>query len=359
MPDILIENLSKSYGKAPAVQDVSLQIKDGSFTCILGPSGCGKTTLLRMIAGLETAKAGKITLADRVLDDPASNIFVPPGQRGVGLVFQSYALWPHMRVSENIAFGLRLARYSPTAQRKRVAEMLDILQITELADRYPAQLSGGQQQRVALARTLALAPKILALDEPLSNLDATLRLAMRAELARLHREFGTTIVFVTHDQWEAMTLASDIIVMAAGRVQQSGTPSAIYDTPANQFIATFIGNPPINIFPAASPAALALTAQTMPDRAQITVGLRPEAMAVCTTPQPGALAAKVTAVIPTGGAWITEMALLTGGAPVLHCSLARPDFLPKQPVFISPHRADLHGFAADGQRMPHFTPSHP
>ena len=223
MPEIEITALSKSFGKAAAVQNVSLTVRDGSFTCILGPSGCGKTTLLRMLAGLEEASAGQIRIGGRLVDDPAQGTFVPPEQRGVGLVFQSYALWPHMTVAQNVEFGLRLQRLAAPARRARTEAMLDTLRITELADRYPAQLSGGQQQRVALARTLALAPQVLLLDEPLSNLDASLRLAMRAELARLHREFGTTIVFVTHDQWEAMTLATDIAVLAKGEVQQTGT----------------------------------------------------------------------------------------------------------------------------------------
>lgn len=352
MPDIVIEHLTKTFGTGHAVKDVSLTIRDGSFTCILGPSGCGKTTLLRMIAGLEQTSAGRIGIGARVVDDAARGTFVPPEQRGVGLVFQSYALWPHMTVAQNVAFGLRLQRADAAARRARTDAMLDMLRITELADRYPAQLSGGQQQRVALARTLALAPQVLLLDEPLSNLDAALRLAMRAELARLHREFGTTIVFVTHDQWEAMTLATDIAVMAKGEVQQTGSATAIYEKPASRFVAEFIGNPPINIFAAGSDAALALIPAGVADATRMTVGLRPEAMQLSPQGDGLSLAATVTALIPTGGSWIVEMALQRGGTPVLHTSLQRPALVQMQPVFITPQPEGTHFFAPDGQSLP-------
>lgn len=354
MPDIEITALSKSFGKATAVKNVSLTVRDGSFTCILGPSGCGKTTLLRMLAGLEEASSGQIRIGGRLVDDPAQGTFVPPEQRGVGLVFQSYALWPHMTVAQNVEFGLRLQRLATPARRARTEAMLDTLRITELAGRYPAQLSGGQQQRVALARTLALAPQVLLLDEPLSNLDASLRLAMRAELARLHREFGTTIVFVTHDQWEAMTLATDIAVLAKGEVQQTGTASAIYDRPANRFVAEFIGSPPINIFPPGRAAALALIPAGMTDRAGITVGLRPEAVRISSSSVPGALAATVTAILPTGGSWIVETAVQAGGTSVLCTTLSRPAFSPMQPVFLEPQPDGLHLFAPEGHRLSDF-----
>jgi iron(III) transport system ATP-binding protein len=352
MPDIVIEHLTKTFGKGHAVKDVSLTIRDGSFTCILGPSGCGKTTLLRMIAGLERTSAGTISIGARVVDDAAHGTFVPPEQRGVGLVFQSYALWPHMTVAQNVAFGLRLQRIDAAARRARTDAMLDTLRITELADRYPAQLSGGQQQRVALARTLALAPQVLLLDEPLSNLDAALRLAMRAELARLHREFGTTIVFVTHDQWEAMTLATDIAVMAKGEVQQTGSASDIYDQPASRFVAEFIGNPPINIFAAGSDAALALIPAGVADAARVTVGLRLEAMQISTVSDGLSLAATVTALIPTGGSWVVDMALQRGGTSVLHTTLQRPALAVMQPVFITPQPEGTHFFAPDGTCLP-------
>ena len=215
--------------------------------CLLGPSGCGKTTTLRMIAGLEHLSDGEIRVGSRVVDSVGEGVFVPPEKRQMGLVFQSYALWPHLTIERNTDFGLRL-RNVPRAEREaRVTSVMKTLGIEAYRDRYPSQLSGGQQQRVALARMLAVNPEVLLLDEPLSNLDAALRLEMRAELKRLHREFGTTIVFVTHDQWEAMTLATTIAVMSQGRLQQVGSPNEIYDRPANRFVAQFVGNPPINM----------------------------------------------------------------------------------------------------------------
>ena len=355
MPEIQITNLHTSFGPAQAVKDVTLTIKDGSFTCILGPSGCGKTTLLRMIAGLETASAGQIRIGDRVVDDPARGINVAPEKRGVGLVFQSYALWPHMTVAQNVAFGLRLQGLDQAACRSRTAAMLERLQIADYAARYPAQLSGGQQQRVALARTLALSPKVLLLDEPLSNLDASLRLAMRAELARLHRDFGTTIVFVTHDQWEALTLATDIAVLARGQVQQMGAAQAIYDQPATRFVAEFVGNPPINLLAAGSPQALALIPETHPHRTTLTLGLRPEALQILTLPTPGTLAARVTALLPTGGSWI--VATEAQGVSLICTTPTRPDLSLGQPVHLKPLGLGLHAFAPDGQSLPDFPSS--
>ena len=226
MPRINLSGVRKSYGGggANAVEDLDLEIADGEFMCLLGPSGCGKTTTLRMIAGLEHLSDGEIRVGSRVVDSVGEGVFVPPEKRQMGLVFQSYALWPHLTIERNTDFGLRL-RNVPRAEREaRVTSVMRTLGIEAYRDRYPSQLSGGQQQRVALARMLAVNPEVLLLDEPLSNLDAALRLEMRAELKRLHREFGTTIVFVTHDQWEAMTLATTIAVMSQGRLQQVGAP---------------------------------------------------------------------------------------------------------------------------------------
>src|SRR5690606_20533269 len=218
MPTIALQNADKSYGAnvAKAVSNLNLEIGDGEFMCLLGPSGCGKTTTLRMIAGLEHLSAGRIAIGDRVVDCVASGTFVPPERREMGLVFQSYALWPHLTIERNIDFGLRLRRVSKAEREACVDRVMRTLGIEQYRKRYPSQLSGGQQQRVALARMLAVNPDVLLLDEPLSNLDARLRLEMRAELKRLHEEFKTTIVFVTHDQWEAMTLATLIAVMSEG-----------------------------------------------------------------------------------------------------------------------------------------------
>ncbi|GAA2180198.1 ABC transporter ATP-binding protein [Leucobacter tardus] len=332
MPDITLTRLAKRYGSARdplAVRDLNLTVADGEFMCVLGPSGCGKTTTLRMIAGLEHPTGGRIAVGDRVLDDVDAGVFVPAERRGMGLVFQSYALWPHLTVAQNVDFGLSLQRRGRRERGDRVQRVMRTLGIDALADRYPSELSGGQQQRVALARTLAVQPEVLLLDEPLSNLDSRLRLEMRAELKRLHDEFGTTIVFVTHDQWEAMTLATSIAVMNDGVLQQVGSPEEIYGRPANRFVAEFVGNPPINIVELAHPdsapagkdagtgtadAARAAAAQCVADRDvsdAASIGFRPESVRVIDAgaeSAPGALAmpATLTAVLPTGGSWILE-----------------------------------------------------
>ncbi|RVL95029.1 ABC transporter ATP-binding protein, partial [Sinorhizobium meliloti] len=246
MPTINLRGAQKNYGvnSANAVSNLDLEIRDGEFMCLLGPSGCGKTTTLRMIAGLENLSGGEIRIGERVVDCVTGGVFVPPEKREMGLVFQSYALWPHLTIERNTDFGLRLRKLPKAEREERVERIMQALDIAKYRDRYPSQLSGGQQQRVALARMLAINPGVLLLDEPLSNLDARLRLEMRAELKRLHKEFKTTIVFVTHDQWEAMTLATTIAVMNEGTLQQMGTPNDIYDRPANRFVAEFVGSPP-------------------------------------------------------------------------------------------------------------------
>lgn len=322
MPTITLRNVQKSYGgtAVTAVSNLNLEIGDGEFMCLLGPSGCGKTTTLRMISGLEHLTSGEIAVGDRTVDCVDKGTFVSADKRGMGLVFQSYALWPHMTIERNTDFGLRLRKVPKAEREARVDKVMKTLGIEKYRDRYPSQLSGGQQQRVALARMLAVNPEVLLLDEPLSNLDARLRLEMRAELKRLHEEFKTTIVFVTHDQWEAMTLATSIAVMSDGELQQVGTPNDIYDRPANRFVAEFVGSPPINIIEmdAAKADPLAALAQgyfaeAYPSLGPIgSVGIRPEALNIALDAQAvpaGALAGKavVTGVLPTGGSWIIEL----------------------------------------------------
>jgi iron(III) transport system ATP-binding protein len=249
MPAIVLRGLTKEYTPGVrAVDALDLTIPDGAFMCLLGPSGCGKTTTLRMIAGLEQPTSGEISAGDRTLDAPDRGQYVPSEKRDMGLVFQSYALWPHLSVGGNVEFGLRMRKLPRRMRADRVREVLSLLRIEHLIDRYPAQLSGGQQQRVALARMLAVKPSVLLLDEPLSNLDARLRLEMRAELKRLHDELRTTIVFVTHDQFEAMTLGTHVAVMNEGVLQQVASPMDIYRRPANVTVARFVGNPPMNLF---------------------------------------------------------------------------------------------------------------
>ncbi|MQQ10157.1 ATP-binding cassette domain-containing protein [Epibacterium sp. SM1979] len=356
MPQITLSNITKTYAgsNAPAVRNVNLTVEDGAFMCVLGPSGCGKSTILRMISGLETLTEGEIAVDGRALDNVATGQFVPPEKRGIGLVFQSYALWPHMTVAANIEFGLKLQNMPTKARKARVAEMVKTLRIEGLEDRYPAQLSGGQQQRVALARTLAVTPGILLLDEPLSNLDATLRLSMRAELSRLHREFGTTIVFVTHDQWEAMTLATQIAVMSKGELQQIGTPDDIYARPANRFVAEFIGNPPINLIPASSSAAQVLISAAPTSLADVAmIGLRPEGMVLNTTDGPGALPVVISEILPTGGAWMVEVTYANGQTPahLTHTTQSPPPWRVGDAVFLHPQPHALHAFDHTGTRQ--------
>ena len=246
MPKIVLENVTKRFDKFVAVDNLNMVIEDRDFITLLGPSGCGKTTTLRMIAGLETPTEGRITIGDTVVFDSEKGINVPPGRRDIGFLFQNYALWPHMTVYQNIAFGLENLKWKKEDIRKRVNEMLALLKIEQFEKRYPSELSGGQQQRVAIARTLAPSPKVLFMDEPLSNLDAKLRLEMRTELKRLHATTDSTFVYVTHDQLEAMTLATKVCLMDAGLLQQYDPPLTVYNKPNNLFVADFVGNPAMN-----------------------------------------------------------------------------------------------------------------
>ncbi len=242
MARVKLEHVYKRYGDVTAVRDMSLDIADGDFVVLVGPSGCGKSTALRMIAGLEEISDGQLSIGDRVVND------VSPRDRDVAMVFQSYALYPHMSVRRNISFGLELRRMDKQVIAERVAEAARILGLTEYLERKPKQLSGGQRQRVAMGRAIVRQPEVFLFDEPLSNLDAKLRVQMRAEIAKLHRRLGTTTVYVTHDQVEAMTLASHIVVMSMGIVQQVGAPLELYRSPANTFVASFIGSPSMNLF---------------------------------------------------------------------------------------------------------------
>jgi len=239
MTKLEIANAGCDYGTFTAVQDFSLDIAAGEFVSLLGPSGCGKTTMLRMIAGFIPPTRGTIALNGRIISSPQG--VLPPEQRGMSMIFQSYAIWPNMTVYQNVAFGLELRRRPDAEIRKRVAQMLDVVQLGAQAERYPAELSGGQQQRVALARAVVVEPEVLLLDEPLSNLDANLREEMRLEIRRMHEEFKITTVYVTHDQAEAMVASDRIVVMRGGRIEQVDTPRQIYRAPATRFVASFIG----------------------------------------------------------------------------------------------------------------------
>ena len=252
MAGLTLERVNKRFGSTRVIDDVSMQIDNGEFIVFVGPSGCGKSTLLRLIAGLES-----ITHGDLMIDDQRVNNLTPP-ERGIGMVFQSYALYPHMSVYDNIAFGLKLARQEKQTVDERVRQTAKILQLDGLLERLPKALSGGQRQRVAIGRAMAREPKILLFDEPLSNLDAALRVQTRNEIARLHERLGSTMIYVTHDQVEAMTLADRIVVLNAGHVEQIGTPRELYERPASRFVAGFIGSPKMNF--------LEVTAHPVPEQ---------------------------------------------------------------------------------------------
>ncbi|WP_370674163.1 ABC transporter ATP-binding protein [Pleomorphomonas sp. PLEO] len=240
MASVTISNVRKNYGAVPVIHGVDIAIRHGEFVVLVGPSGCGKSTLLRMIAGLENISAGTIAIDDKVVNH------LEPKDRDIAMVFQNYALYPQMTVAQNMSFALELAKADKATIRKKVSEAAAILGLEPLLDRKPAQLSGGQRQRVAMGRAIVRNPKVFLFDEPLSNLDAKLRVAMRAEIKSLHQRLGTTVVYVTHDQIEAMTMADTIVVLNAGHIEQIGTPLELYDRPVNRFVAGFIGSPAMN-----------------------------------------------------------------------------------------------------------------
>jgi multiple sugar transport system ATP-binding protein len=255
MAQVQLSNISKNYGNSQVLHGIDLQIADGELVVLVGPSGCGKSTLLRMICGLEAITGGELRIDDRVVNE------LPPAQRGIAMVFQSYALYPHMTVRGNMAFGLKIHGADKAQRDARVLAAAKALHIDHLLDRRPRELSGGQRQRVAIGRAIVREPRLFLFDEPLSNLDAALRVKTRIELARLHRELAATMIYVTHDQVEAMTLGDRIVVMHEGRIQQAGSPLELYEHPANRFVASFIGSPTINLVPATAQACSAAGAR--------------------------------------------------------------------------------------------------
>lgn len=304
MVEVRVEGVTKRFGNVIAVNNVSLHVKHKEFVVLLGPSGCGKTTTLRCIAGLERVDEGEIYIGDEEVTD------LPPRKRGISMVFQSYAVFPHMKVFDNIAFGLKLKKVPMSEMKNRVEASAELLQIEGLLDRYPHQLSGGQKQRVALARALVVEPKVLLLDEPLSNLDALLRLRMRAELKYLHKKMGTTTIYVTHDQVEAMSLADRMSIMKDGEVLQFDSPDEVYRNPATLFIGGFIGSPPMNFIPSSLLIDKAeLDVSLVPIKSamnalklgfDVIFGIRPEDITVERGASPGAIEAEVRVVEPLG-----------------------------------------------------------
>ena len=248
MAELKLQHIYKRYGNVTAVGDFNIEVADGEFISFLGPSGCGKTTTLRMIAGFEKPSEGVIMIGDQEISNAEKGYFLAPEKRGIGMVFQSYAVWPHMNVIDNVGYPLKIQNVPKEERLKQVMEMLELVHLKEYAERLPSQLSGGQQQRVALARALVAKPSLLLLDEPLSNLDAKLRESMRFEISAIQKELGITVIYVTHDQSEAMTMSDRIVVMSMGKVQQIGRPYDIYTKPANQMVADFIGL--VNFIPA-------------------------------------------------------------------------------------------------------------
>ena len=306
MAGLVLKGIKKSFGDVNIIHGVDLEIQDGEFVVFVGPSGCGKSTLLRCIAGLEDISAGDLFIGDKRVNDE------PPSKRGVAMVFQSYALYPHMTVAENMAFALKLANASKDEQKAAVDRAAKILQIEPLLERKPKALSGGQRQRVAIGRAIVRKPEVFLFDEPLSNLDAALRVQMRVELSKLHRELKSTMIYVTHDQVEAMTLANRIVVLSAGRIEQVGAPLDLYHRPANIFVAGFIGSPKMNFVSGQLVSAdektaqiklksgavvkAAVDARSLKPGADVMFGIRPEHASVDVEPGDSTLAGRVQVV---------------------------------------------------------------
>lgn len=355
MSSITITNVKKSYGNLEVVHGVSLDISDGEFVILVGPSGCGKSTLLRMIAGLEDITAGDVALDDLIINK------LPPRERDIAMVFQSYALYPHMTVRKNMAFSLTLAGANKKKIEEKVAIAADILDLGPLLERKPAQLSGGQRQRVAMGRAIVRDPKLFLFDEPLSNLDAKLRVQMRAEIKELHQRLKTTTVYVTHDQVEAMTMADRIVVMNAGNIEQVGTPMELYDQPKTLFVASFIGSPAMNTikgtlspsgnFKSESGLEIAFgdTAPKLNADREIVLGMRPENI---NSKGEGLLigAARIRVVEPTGSETLLSAAV--NGSDIHFLDRDRQEWTVGETKQISAAPADFHFFdEVSGQRL--------
>jgi iron(III) transport system ATP-binding protein len=342
---IRIENLVKSFGAFNAVDDISLSVPQGAFLVLVGPSGCGKSTMLRMLAGLEQPSGGMVSFGDKIVSDGNRGWTIDPAQRDAGLVFQSYALWPHMTVAGNVDWPLKVAGLAKPDRQQRVGEVLSMLGIEGLAARFPNEISGGQQQRVAIARMIAPRPSILLFDEPLSNLDAKLRVEMRTELLRVHRATGATSVYVTHDQVEAMTMASHVAVLNHGRVEQFGTPDDLVSNPNTAFVATFVGTPPANLVPVSVlPPSMAAD---LP--AESSAMYRPEDLSVSATAVDRSLAFDFAEASPVAG-----RTMLTGTRDHLRITAvvdAAPRFAVGDTVHFVLPAAPAALFGATGERL--------
>ncbi|MEM1237833.1 MAG: sn-glycerol-3-phosphate ABC transporter ATP-binding protein UgpC [Pseudomonadota bacterium] len=354
MADVLLKGIKKSYGPVDVIKGVDIEIKDGEFVVFVGPSGCGKSTLLRMIAGLEDITGGTLEIGGTMVNE------VPASQRGIAMVFQSYAIFPHMTVRENVAFGLTIAGASKAEKEEKVAEAARVLQMEHLLDRRPSQLSGGQRQRVAIGRAIVRQPEVFLFDEPLSNLDAALRLDMRIEIGKLHKSLGATMVYVTHDQVEAMTLADKIVVLKDGYVQQVGAPMELYHRPENLFVAGFIGAPSMNFLDVdvlgrdgdSAKVSSSLVAEFaapawregIPSSGRATLGIRPQDLH--TVESGGILQGTVTLAERLGIETVVDVALKDGTR--ILCSMAEDRvFEPGQAIHLDFDPARAHLFATE------------
>ena len=350
MASVTVRDVRKAFGTVEIIHGVNIEISDGEFVILVGPSGCGKSTLLRMIAGLENISSGEISIGNRVVNN------VPPKERDIAMVFQNYALYPHMTVADNMAFSMKLRNAAKEEIRERVDKAAKILGLGQLLDRYPRQLSGGQRQRVAMGRAIVRDPQVFLFDEPLSNLDAKLRVAMRTEIKELHQRLKTTTVYVTHDQIEAMTMADKIVVMHDGIVEQMGAPLDLYDRPDNLFVAGFIGAPAMNFvkgrigaggFEAENGFALPLgRAPSASEGKPVVYGLRPEHIRI----DPAGVPAEVVVVEPTGSE--TQVVLRAGGQDLIAVFRERMTAKPGETIPIAPTLAVAHLFdAQNGRRL--------
>ncbi|MBZ9767871.1 sn-glycerol-3-phosphate ABC transporter ATP-binding protein UgpC [Mesorhizobium sp. CA6] len=352
MAQVAISSVAKAFGTVKVLHEVSVDIADGQFVVLVGPSGCGKSTLLRMVAGLETVSGGTISIGDRVVNN------LPPAKRDIAMVFQNYALYPHKTVEQNMAFALKLRGTDPAVVAERVKRAADILDLAPYLKRYPRQLSGGQRQRVAMGRAIVRNPQVFLFDEPLSNLDAKLRVQMRTEIKELHQRLKTTTIYVTHDQIEAMTMADKIVVMRDGRIEQVGAPLELFDRPANLFVAGFIGSPAMNLLKGTMKKGekpvvdIAGSAFPMPtniaaaDGRAVVYGVRPEHLEI----HPDGVASTISVVEPTGSE--TLVFVRFGEGEMVALFRERHDFKPGDTLKLKPRLDQVHLFDAEtGKRL--------
>jgi ABC-type sugar transport system ATPase subunit len=341
LASVELEQVSKSFGKTEVIKDMSLAIKERELVVFVGPSGCGKSTLLRLIAGLEEMSAGTLRIGGKVMNQ------TPAADRGVAMVFQSYALYPHMTVAENMGFALKMIGTPRPEIDRKVSEAAEILDLGDLLQRKPRQLSGGQRQRVAIGRAIVRKPDVFLFDEPLSNLDAELRARMRVEIARLHKELKTTMIYVTHDQVEAMTLADRIVLLNKGRIEQQGAPLDLYEAPANKFVAGFLGQPRMNF--------IAITA--LPDNVigavpgAVTLGLRPDAIGILDGPRPDAVPGRIIVVEQLGTSTLLHVQLAGVADLVTVEWRGKAAHKAGADIWLSLDPAKGHLFAAHGRRL--------